>query len=150
MSVSAIGTQPITGAYDEMVKDSSIMGQDDFLKMLVAQLQNQDPLEPMSNDQMMQQMTQFGTLEELESINDNLTEMNASSSLVQASAMIGKAVYGINAQSGADITGVVEGITIEDGITFAHISTPDGTGTLKLTEILSVADPGEATEEGTG
>lgn len=48
------------------------LGKDEFLKMLVAQLQNQDPLNPMNGDQMAAQLAQFSSLEQLTNINDAL------------------------------------------------------------------------------
>ncbi|HTR98266.1 MAG TPA: flagellar hook capping FlgD N-terminal domain-containing protein, partial [Bacteroidota bacterium] len=48
---------------------NSIMGQDDFLKMLVTQLQNQDPLNPMDATQFASQLAQFTSVEQLNNIN---------------------------------------------------------------------------------
>jgi flagellar hook assembly protein FlgD len=48
----------------------------DYMKLLVTQLQNQNPLEPMDNDQMAAQLTQFSQLEQLESMNSNFGAMN--------------------------------------------------------------------------
>ncbi len=49
-----------------------IMGQDDFLKMLMAQLQNQDPLSPMDSTDFSAQLAQFSSVEQLQGINDSL------------------------------------------------------------------------------
>jgi flagellar basal-body rod modification protein FlgD len=48
----------------------------DYMKLLVTQLQNQNPLEPMDNAQMAGQLTQFSQLEQLESMNTNFGAMN--------------------------------------------------------------------------
>ena len=52
--------------------DDGVMGQDDFLNMLVAQLNYQDPMNPMDSQQFAAQLAQFTTVEQLASINDNL------------------------------------------------------------------------------
>ena len=49
------------------------MGKDQFLKLLIAQLQNQDPMNPMQGDQMASQLAQFSSLEQLQQINTTLT-----------------------------------------------------------------------------
>lgn len=68
------------------------LGQDQFLQMLVAQLQNQDPLDPMQSDQMASELAQFSSLTELQDINTTLTNQQGSQSsllgAVQSSAAI--------------------------------------------------------------
>jgi len=69
------------------------MGKDQFLKLLIAQLQNQDPMNPMQGDQMATQLAQFSSLEQLQQINANLTaQQTAGSTLlgaVQSTSAIG-------------------------------------------------------------
>jgi flagellar basal-body rod modification protein FlgD len=49
---------------------SSTVEKDEFLKLLITQLQNQDPLEPMNNAEFVSQVTQFSSLEQLISIRE--------------------------------------------------------------------------------
>lgn len=51
------------------------MGKDQFLQLLVAQMKNQDPLNPMDGTQMASQLAQFSTVEQLQSANDTLTKI---------------------------------------------------------------------------
>jgi flagellar basal-body rod modification protein FlgD len=55
-----------------VLSDSRILGKDDFLKLLTVQLQHQDPLEPQDNTEMVAQLAQFSSLEQLENMNANL------------------------------------------------------------------------------
>ena len=71
------------------------MGKDEFLKLLIAQLKNQDPLSPMDNTEFTAQMAQFSSLEQLFQVNDNLENLaalNASVNNTQALTLIGKEV----------------------------------------------------------
>ncbi len=63
----------------------SVLGKDDFLKLLVAQMKNQDPMDPQNPDQMAAQLAQFSSLEQLIDINGELsTQSTSSSSMSQA------------------------------------------------------------------
>ena len=59
-------------------KENDGIGKEEFLTMLVAQLQNQDPLDPMSNDDFAVNLAQFSQLEQLISINKNIEASNKS------------------------------------------------------------------------
>ena len=50
----------------------------DYMKLLITQMQNQNPLEPMNNDQMASQLAQFSQLQQLESLNSNSASLNTS------------------------------------------------------------------------
>ncbi len=74
---------------------ATALGRDDFLKMLVAQLKNQDPLNPASGTDFAAQLAQFSSLEQLSNLNDGiknlgLYQMNSGS--LQAVSLIGKEV----------------------------------------------------------
>ena len=82
--------------------DPSILDKDDFLRLLVAQLQHQDPLSPLSNEEYLSQMTQFSMLEQMQNMN---TSLNSSLALQQSS---------LNSQAldllGRQVTAVVDTI----------------------------------------
>src|SRR3954451_9456798 len=75
-----------------VVNPKSLLDKDDFLKLFVAQLQHQDPMSPMDNDQMVAQMSQLSTVEQLTnmaSANAVMAQTQAQSSAV---ALIGRTV----------------------------------------------------------
>ena len=77
----------------------------DYMKLLVTQLQNQNPLEPMNNDQMASQLAQFSQLSQLESMNSSFADVLATTNRSYANSLLGKNVtfYAEN-----DVTGELE------------------------------------------
>jgi len=59
--------------------ESQEMGQDAFLKLLMAEMQNQDPMDPMDNKDTIAQMAQFTTVEQLGKINKTIEDSNEES-----------------------------------------------------------------------
>jgi flagellar basal-body rod modification protein FlgD len=83
----------------------------DYMKLLVAQLQNQNPLEPMDNNQMASQLTQFSQLQQLEAMNSSFEEVLVNAERTYANSLIGKEVqFNIETQTGdvETTSGVVE------------------------------------------
>ena len=94
----------------------------DFMKVLIAQLQNQNPLEPLDNNEMASQMAQFSQLQQLESMNTNFAEVLATTRRTYANSLIGREVtFMIQTESGtAELTSsIVEQVCNEvDGKIF--------------------------------
>ncbi len=89
-SVDAAGS--ITSLYNA---GGNELGKDEFLKLFITQLKNQDPLEPMDNTQFIAQLSEFSQLEQLWNVNENLsTNGNLTQSVHNAlmTNMIGKQV----------------------------------------------------------
>jgi len=73
------------------------VSRDDFMKLLIAQLQNQDPLSPMDNQEFAVQLAQFNSLEQLIGLNeklDSLTSQQGLASQFNSAALLGKQVAG--------------------------------------------------------
>jgi flagellar basal-body rod modification protein FlgD len=85
----------------------NILGKDDFLNMLIAQLQHQDPLNPTEGTEFTAQLAQFSSLEQLNNINDNLQNMGQ----FQASLIDSQAVSYI----GKEITAEGNSVQLESG-----------------------------------
>ena len=74
---------------------TSAMGKEDFLNLLITQLQNQDPLNPTDSTEFTAQLAQFSSLEQLGNVNQKLMELNnfqASINNSQAVSLIGKTI----------------------------------------------------------
>lgn len=74
----------------------------DYMRLLVTQLQNQNPLEPLDNQEMASQLAQFSQLQQLEKMNMNFADILATSRRNYAESLIGKDVsFTAASESGA-------------------------------------------------
>lgn len=90
-------------------KPSHELGKDDFLKLLITQLSHQDPTKPTDNTQMIAQMAQFSSLEQMTNMNQEFSKMNQMLVSAQGVNTIGKTVD--IAIGDTSTTGVVEAVT---------------------------------------
>ena len=88
---------------------SQELGKDDFLKLLITQLSNQDPTSPMENTEFIAQMAQFSSLEQMTNMNQEFAKMNSMLVSSQGVNTIGKRVD-IDL-GGAVTTGIVDAVT---------------------------------------
>ena len=84
-----------TGSTELAAAQQPVLGKDDFLNLLITQLQNQDPLNPTDSTEFTAQLAQFSSLEQLSNVNDNLEQLQdfqASINNSQAVTLIGKEI----------------------------------------------------------
>jgi flagellar basal-body rod modification protein FlgD len=106
--------------------DPGRLGKQDFLKLLMAQLSNQDPMKPMDDTQMIAQMAQFSALEETQHLSQVIQQTSNMSTILQAGALIGKYVQTAQAD-GSVVSGMVDNVNLEsaDGMVIPTL-TVDG------------------------
>ena len=85
------------------------LGKDDFLQILITQLQHQDPTKPMEDREFIAQMAQFSSLEQMTDMSSQFTELSATLKGSQAMNLIGRNVEII--QGDTFISGSVEAVT---------------------------------------
>ena len=90
------------------------LNQNDFLKLLVAQLSSQDPINPVSNTDFAAQMAQFSTLQTTQKMQTNLAGLESSQAVLQANGLLGRIVQLRTAQGGTE-SGVVSAVGIQAG-----------------------------------
>lgn len=102
------------------------LSQNDFLTLMVAQLQNQDPLNPVSSDQFLMEMAAFTEVVDLQSLMQNSTE-------AQSVALIGKSVTAQS--SGQTIQGTVSAVDFSSGQPMLTI----GSTEVPFSDVVSVS-----------
>ena len=100
--ISGLTPNPITlaGSTSGDVANSNELGKDDFLKLLVAQLQAQDPLDPQGAEDFSAQLAQFSSLEQLTNVNSNLEKIESFEQAVNNASLIN--LIGKNVDSPGD------------------------------------------------
>lgn len=111
---------------------SSVLDKDDFLNLLITQLQNQDPLNPTDSVEFTAQLAQFSSLEQLANVNGNLVELKnfqASINNSQAVSLIGKSITANgNSIQLTDELPVACEFSLEDDAVVVAASVYDSTG----------------------
>lgn len=116
----------------------------DFMKVLITQLQNQDPLEPLDNNEMASQLALFSQLQQLESINSNFAEVLAVTNRNYANSLIGKKVtfFAQDMETGDLVQkeGVVNEVynDLDAGENLLNVTVDDEEYTLSLNAVISV------------
>ena len=121
-SSSSVFTDPALG-----------LGKDAFMKMLLVQIRNQNPLDPMGNTEFIAQLAQFSSLEAMQNLQRTMTEQAAVSNLSASAALIGREIK-IYGPDGEDLFGTVDGIEQFDGKVFLRV----GETLVKMSEVLEV------------
>jgi len=106
----------------------------DFINMLVTQLENQDPLNPTSSQDLLTQVNDIGQLESTDKLQSTMTTLNQQASIGAASGLIGKSVTGEDS-SGNPLSGTVTSVQVAGGTVSLQLS---GGSTLSLTNLQTI------------
>jgi flagellar basal-body rod modification protein FlgD len=104
MTVPATGTSTYATQSDAVSKTQ--VDYQSFLKLLVAQMKNQDPTNPMDSTQYMAQLAAFSQVEQSVQMNGKLDQMLQSSTLDQAAAIIGRTLTSADGATSGEVTEV--------------------------------------------
>lgn len=130
----------VTDNGTSIITSGSDVDKDIFLKMLVAQMTNQDPFNPQDPTQYITQLAQFSMLEQMMSLNDGMeyllgvnNGMLVNSAVETATSLIGKNVELSQEDSNGDLvdySGIVKSVSIKDGTVYLEVQLDD-TGEVK-------------------
>ncbi|KRE83183.1 flagellar hook capping protein [Paenibacillus sp. Soil766] len=128
-----MASNPIVGNVTDLIntgnnaktkdKNSTTLGKDDFLKILITQLQNQDPTQPLQDKEFIAQMAQFTSVEQLTNMASEMKLMRQSLGFV--SGLIGKSISWTGTDSSGietEMSGIVDSITFKDGNQYATVN----------------------------
>lgn len=93
---------------------NKVMGQDDFLQLLVTQMRNQDPMAPMQDTEFIAQMAQFTSLEQSRKMSEDMAEMRSQTSFQQGVGLLNQQVT-VKAGEEAPLTGIVTELKMVEG-----------------------------------
>lgn len=128
----------IAGASNVNVVDPSETGfaglnSETFMKLLITQLQNQDPTEPVGNDELLSQLAMMRNLQSNIELGDAMKAITSNQQLSTAASFIGKAVTGTTA-TGESVSGLVERAFLRDDGAFLGV----GDLEVPMTNVISV------------
>ena len=124
---NASTAQPIITKKNDLDKMS-------FLKLLVTQLQNQDPMSPMEDTAFISQLATFSSLEQQTSTNESLSSVSKSQAATQAFAMIGSNIEYTSTNQDGVMSGKVESVSFVDGMPVLNV----GTGKVNVSDVIKV------------
>ncbi len=94
--------------------DSSAVSKDEFLKLFVAQLKNQSPMDPLKGHEFIAQLAQFSSVEQLTSLNASFADTMKFQQLTGGSEFIGKKATFVDPVVGGAAQGVIQGAMVLD------------------------------------
>jgi flagellar basal-body rod modification protein FlgD len=125
--------------YNMSTSGKSELGKEDFLQLMILQMQNQDPLDPMSNEEYIAQLAQFNALEQMQNLNKTVSSLGNLQILAQTSSMIGKNVEATDTD-GSTIEGLVQSVDFKNGVAQLVLKlADDSTKLVTIDKILSVS-----------
>lgn len=107
---------------------------DDFMRMLITELQNQDPTQPLGNEQLLSQLSAMRGLQGDIELSETLKAITSNQQLATAATFIGKSILGTTAQNG-EVRGVVDRAFLRDGQAFVSV----GQNEVPLSRVTTVS-----------
>src|SRR3954453_22255382 len=108
-STSSTTAADAATAANKAKADKNVLGKDDFLKLMVAQMKNQDPMNPSDDKDNIAQMAQFSSLEQITNLATATQKLADSMQMTQTLGLIGHAVT-YTGTDGTAVSGTVDGL----------------------------------------
>ena len=137
MATESIGG--VSSSSTQALSDRAGIGQEQFLKVLLAQLSFQDPLKPLDNNEFIAQFAQLTNLQQTQQLNDKLDSLLTFQAGTQAVGLLGRTVE-VQAGGGSTVVGQVTTTVFNNGVPGLVVRATDGTllTDVSLSQILLV------------
>lgn len=138
MQTNNVGIQGQVGAQAPNHDAFQELDLNEFVKMLVAEMQNQDPMNPMENQEILNQISQIRSIESTTRLTSTLDSVLLGQNVATASSLIGKTIEGLT-DSEKKINGTVDRVSIKDGVPTLHV----GNDSVSLDNVSQITPPAE-------
>ena len=142
---NSLGLGAASGNAAEKAK-SDALGQADFLLLMTTQLQNQDPLKPMDNAQMVSQLAQMSTVQGIDTLNSTVNGFShamTNDQILKGSALVGHQVLVPSGQWALEGTGAVSGLIAAPQAGNLEVTITDANGDVVRTLTTQASAAGE-------
>ena len=142
-TTSGVDTSSGTTAGANDLRDLEL---DQFLQLMIAELQNQDPLNPLDNSEILQQISQIREISATNQLNETLDAVLTGQNLSTASSLIGKQVTALSDSGGRVENATITRVSVEtdtaSGVRQLRVHTAEDS--IALQNISEILDPGPA------
>ncbi len=144
--ISNTGTTSSTNRSNSSSTSGNDLGNvslDQFLQLMITELQNQDPLNPTDNSEMLAQMTQIRQMGATNQLTEALTNLSIGQGLTQAGNLIGKKISALDDQA-KQVDGVVDRVSVkidEKDRTKREVRLHVGDSTVDINNVREIVQP---------
>jgi flagellar basal-body rod modification protein FlgD len=123
-----------TSANNKALTGFAALTSQDFLKMLITELQNQDPTQPVSNSELLQQLSQMQALQSNVELNTTLSNLSNNQQVSSGASFLGKVVSGTDAKNNP-VNGVADSVFLQNGTLMIGV----GSSALSIANVTGVS-----------
>ncbi len=137
-ALTGTGAQASASSAAATASARSVLSTQDFYKIMISELTNQDPMSPLDNQDYMQQLASLQTLDATTRLTDGIAKLVLGQRIAAGSALIGHAVQAKATVDGTtqQISGTVQRVQVQDDEVDLLL---DGNRKVKLEEVLEIA-----------
>ena len=136
MDTSIITGSGSAGSVASATQKRTQLSQQEFFKVLTAQLTSQDPMKPMDSQDFLAQLVQLQSLQVTSDLSTNFAGMLSQNAFTSAGSLLGKVVRGTVAGQG-EVTGLVSGVSLQGGKAILLV----GDAEMKLEDVAVILNP---------
>jgi len=145
MTTTGVGsTSNSTSTSPTAKKNAYDLKPQDFIKMMITQLQNQDPTQPVKNEELLAQMSQISQLQSSTTLTSTLQNVTLQSQIGSASSLIGKTISGLDTDKDP-VQGIVTSIKVAGSDVNLQLDNGKMIGLANVTDIAPTSTTTAAT-----